>query len=135
MTEIAAMLDAYPAPLDGIDRDTLILCVQECVDCAQTAAACADACMADADTAELSRCAATALVCADIAATAARTLVRHHGRDTAVVRTLLQSCVEACRRCGDECRRHALRHEHCRICAESCRRCAHMCQAMRDRLP
>jgi hypothetical protein len=55
MTDIAAMLDAYPTGLGGIDHDALVLCVQEC-------------------------------------------------------------------------RRHALDHEHCRVCADACHRCAHACR-------
>jgi hypothetical protein len=43
MIDIAAMLNAYPAGLDGIDQDALILCVQECLNCAETCTACADA--------------------------------------------------------------------------------------------
>jgi hypothetical protein len=130
MTDIAAMLDAYPTGLDGIDQDALILCVEECLNCAQTCTACADACLVDPDRAELGRCVATALICADIADTVVRTVTRHAGYDSVVTQAILQTCVEACRACYDECRKHALGHEQCRICGDACHRCAHACREL-----
>jgi hypothetical protein len=41
---------------------------------------------------------------------------------------MLETCALACRLCGEECERHAGKHEHCRICAESCRRCEQACR-------
>lgn len=130
MTDATAMLNAYPAGLAGIDEDALIVCVQECLNCAHTAASCADACLAVPDPAELVGCIATALVCADVAETSARTVSRLTGRDTAVIRAVLGTCVEACRACYEECQKHTLEHEHCRICAEACHRCAHACRQL-----
>jgi uncharacterized membrane protein len=128
MTDIAAMLDAYPTGLGGIDHDALVLCVQECLNCGQTCTACADACLAEPDRSELARCVGTALVCADIVDVTSRTVMRTSARDDAVLRSLLPTCVEACRACYEECRRHALDHEHCRVCADACHRCAHACR-------
>jgi hypothetical protein len=34
MTDIAAILLAYPGKLEHFDRDELVLCVQECLNCA-----------------------------------------------------------------------------------------------------
>jgi hypothetical protein len=130
MTDIAAMLDAHPAGLGGVDQDALIRCVQECLNCVQTCTACADACLAEPDRAELARCVGAALLCADIADVTSRTVIRRCGRDGAVLRSLLQTCVEACRACYEECRRHALSHEHCRVCGEACGRCAHACREL-----
>lgn len=50
--------------------------------------------------------------------------------DAALLRAQLQVCAQACRSCGDECDRHAERHEHCRVCAESCRRCELLCNQL-----
>jgi hypothetical protein len=47
-----------------------------------------------------------------------------------VLRASVEACVEACRVSRDECERHALHHEHCRLCAESCRRCEEACRAL-----
>ena len=130
MTDIAAMLNAYPAGLDGIDQDALILCVQECLNCAETCTACADACLADPDRADLTRCIAVALTCADVVATTSRTASRLVNYDAAVTRALLRACIETCRACYDECRIHALSHEQCLICADACRRCARACREL-----
>jgi len=47
--------------------------------------------------------------------------------DPNLTRPLLEACAAACRSCGDECRRHAEMHEHCRVCAEACGRCKQAC--------
>ena len=52
---------------------------------------------------------------------------RRIGSNEEVIRKLLDACITACRLCGEECQRHAGRHEHCRVCAESCRRCERAC--------
>jgi hypothetical protein len=130
MTDAAAMLNAYPTGLDGIDEDALILCVQQCLNCAHTATLCADACLAEPEFTGLARCVDAALICADVAETTARTVSRLTGRDNAVIRAVLDACIEACRLCYDECRKHALSREHCRICADACHRCSHACREL-----
>jgi hypothetical protein len=134
-TGAATILNAYPAGLAGIDEDALVMCLQECLNCASAATSCADACLADPDRAELARCVGTALVCADIAETTAWTVSRLSCRDAAVVRAILVACVGACRSCYDECRTHALSHEYCRICGDACHRCAHACRELAKVLP
>jgi hypothetical protein len=58
---------------------------------------------------------------------------RRTGSNEQVLREMLQLCAAACKLCGEECRRHAGQHEHCRICAGACGRCEQACQeAMRD---
>jgi hypothetical protein len=39
----------------------------------------------------------------------------------------LQACALACNVCGEECEKHASKHEHCRMCADACRRCEDAC--------
>lgn len=41
--------------------------------------------------------------------------------DTSLTGLLLEACVAICKRCGDECERHAQRYEHCRLCEQACR--------------
>jgi hypothetical protein len=41
---------------------------------------------------------------------------------------MLEACAAACKSCGDECDRHAARHEHCRVCAQACRVCEEACR-------
>jgi hypothetical protein len=130
MTDIAAMLNSYPGPLGPVDQDAFVLCVQECLNCAQACTACADACQAESDGAGLGRCASIALDCADIAGVTWRVLSRRTGFDARLAGAVLRACVEACRACYDECRRHALDHEYCRVGGEACHRCAQACRAL-----
>ncbi|OLB80734.1 MAG: four-helix bundle copper-binding protein [Actinobacteria bacterium 13_2_20CM_2_71_6] len=128
MTDIVALLNAYPAALPPIDRDALVLCVQECLNCTQASTACADACLADLGRVDLARCTSAALDCADLTGVTVRMVTRQTGYDAELLRAVLQACIEACRACYDECRKHALEHEHCRVCGEACQRCAKACR-------
>ncbi|MGE3177604.1 MAG: four-helix bundle copper-binding protein [Vicinamibacterales bacterium] len=65
------------------------------------------------------------LGCADVCAATATLGNRRTGSNEEVIRKMLEACITACRLCGDECRRHADRHEHC---GESCQPCAAACQ-------
>ena len=93
MTDMAAMLNAYPGTLPKIDDDALVICVQDYI--------------------------ATAVV---------RVLSRPTPYDGEVTAATLRALIEACRAAYDECRKHALDNEACRICGEACRRCAHACR-------
>jgi hypothetical protein len=126
----AAMLDAYPQDLGQLDKAVLAECIEACFDCSQTCTACADACLSEDMVANLTKCIRSDLDCADICDTTGRVLSRHTGYDANLTRAVLESCVLACRTCGDECLRHAEMHEHCRICAEACRRCQQACEAV-----
>jgi len=77
---------------------------------------------------DLVQCIRLDLDCADICAATGQAASRRTGANTSVVRRLIETCAEACRVCGEECERHAARHEHCRICAESCRTCDRACR-------
>lgn len=109
--------------------DALIRCIEECYACAQACTACADACLAEPDIGKLVQCIRIDLDCAEICATTGALATRRTGDNGAVVQRLLQVCAETCRRCAEECDRHAGHHEHCRICADACRRCREACQA------
>ena len=57
---------------------------------------------------------------------------RRTGTNEAILKRMVETCAEGCRVCGDECRKHADRHEHCRICADACRRCEQACREAAD---
>lgn len=126
MSDTRAMLATHPDPLD-IDADVLAACIRACLDCAQTCTACADACLAEDGVAELVECIRTDLDCADVCAATGRVLSRRNGSNLAVIRSLVNTCRDACRACAAECEDHAEHMEHCRICAETCRRCEQAC--------
>ncbi|GIJ50558.1 hypothetical protein Val02_74440 [Virgisporangium aliadipatigenens] len=130
MTDIAAMLNAYPGTLPSIDDDALVICVQYCLNCAQACTSCADACAADPGAAHLVRCSGAVLNCADLATAAVRVLSRPTPYDAEVTAATLRALIEACRAAYDECRKHALENEACRICGDACRRCAQACRRL-----
>jgi hypothetical protein len=128
MTDLAALLNAYPGTLPKIDEDALVICVQECLNCVQAGTSCADACTADPSSAHLARCAGAVLNCADLASATVRVLSRPTPYDGEVTRSALRAVIEACRAGYEECRKHALDNEACRLCGDACRRCAQACR-------
>ena len=127
MTEtITKMLNTHPAPID-IDQELLTECLVACLECAQACTTCADACLSEDMVADLTTCIRTNLDCADICEATGRVLSRRTGYDANLTRTVLQTCAQACKSCGDQCAQHADMHEHCRVCAEACRRCEQAC--------
>lgn len=131
MTDVAAMIKAHPGPVD-LDHDLCIAAVEAVLACSQTCIACADACLSEPDVAAMVKCIRIDLDCADICATTARVLSRHTAYDADLTRAQLQTCITACRVCGDECASHADMHTHCKVCAQACRDCEAACQALLD---
>jgi hypothetical protein len=130
MTDVAAMLNAYPGEQPQVDEDTLVICIQEALNCAQACIFCADACSADSSAAHLAQCAGAALNCADMATAVVRVLSRLTPYDRDVTAAALRALDEACRACYGQCQKHALDIESCQICGAACRRCAQACQRL-----
>lgn len=130
MTDVAAMLNAYPGERPQMDDDLLVICIQEALNCAQACTSCADACSADASAAHLAQCAGAALNCADIATAVVRVLSRFTPYDVDVTAAALRALDQACRACYGQCQKHAMEVECCRICGDACRRCAQACQRL-----
>jgi hypothetical protein len=120
------MLEAHPWP-GHVDREVLVRCIEACVECSQACTSCADASLGEEDVVDMRRCIRLCLDCADICDTTGRVLTRQTEYDAPSSRAQLQSCLEICRTCAEECGRHAQHHEHCRICEEACRRCEEAC--------
>jgi hypothetical protein len=98
--------------------------------CATACTICADADLAEADVAEMTRCIRLCLDCADTCIAAGRIVARQTARDDALVRAVVAACRTACAACAEECARHAEHHEHCRLCEQDCRRCEQACAAL-----
>ncbi|GAB3930304.1 four-helix bundle copper-binding protein [Kribbella albertanoniae] len=126
---VQEMIESYPAQIN-LDRNLLADAVEALLECAQACTACADACLSEQEVDPLRKCIRTDLDCADICETTARVVSRHTAYDAVVTRALLQTCIQACTACGDQCRHHAEMHEHCRICSEACQRCSDACQSL-----
>jgi Domain of Unknown Function (DUF326) len=112
----------------GNTNDALIRCIEECYACASACTACADACLGEQTVQQLTQCIRLNLDCAEVCAATGSVATRRTGSNEEIIRLMLQACAAACRVCGEECERHASRHEHCRVCAQSCRRCEQACQ-------
>jgi uncharacterized membrane protein len=125
---VEEMISGHPRARGRADR-ALVHCVELCFDCAQACAACADACLAEDRVADMRRCIRLDLDCADICAATGAIASRGGGAEATILRAMLQACAETCRMCEEECRRHADRHEHCRICADVCKECEDACCA------
>lgn len=126
------MIVTHP-DVKGSVSEALITCIQECYSCAQTCTSCADACLAEKSVDRLKQCIRLNLDCADICDMTAALASRRTGSNEKILRETLELCEAACRACEEECRRHADRHDHCRICADACRSCADACrEAMAD---
>jgi hypothetical protein len=121
------IIGAHP-DVRGIVNKTLIAAIDEMYACVQACTSCADGCLAEQRVTELRQCIRLNLDCADVCAATATLASRRTGSDEDVLRKMLDACITACRFCGEECRRHASHHEHCRICADVCRTCEAACQ-------
>jgi len=124
---VGDILKTHPRPA-AFDRDLLVRCIDECIECAATCTSCADADLAEPDVHELVRCIRLCLDCADVCDATRRILIRQTEADLGVLRAATEACALTCRTCADECDKHASHHEHCRICAEVCRACAKACE-------
>ena len=123
------VIKLHPQPI-SLDRDTLLRCIDECLDCAASCTACADASLSENDLPELVRVIRLDLDCADACDVTARILTRQTTPDLHIIRAITEACATACLACAEECERHAAHHEHCRVCAEVCRRCKQACDQL-----
>ena len=97
---VREVTERHPRPV-SIDRVLLLRGIDECLDCAATCNACADACLGEPDVAELVRCVRLNLDCADVCGTVGRMLSRQTEMDLGAVRAALEAGVVTCRVCGD----------------------------------
>ena len=87
---IRELIGTHPTPT-SVDRDLLVRCVEECVDCAAVCTGCSDACLAEPDVAELVRCIRLCLDCADVCGTTARVVTRQTEAEHAVLRRVVEA--------------------------------------------
>lgn len=125
---IKEMIGKHPG-FKGEANAALIHCINECYDCAQACSSCADASLAEDDIKMLVRCIRLSLDCADMCAATGAIATRHLVSESAMLREILAACGLTCRRCEEECLKHASHHAHCRVCAEVCASCSKACEA------
>ncbi len=133
-SSLTRMLQAHPQiGQSSFDLNALTECIDACFECVQVCTSCADACLGEAEHLNhLASCIRLNSDCADICETTGRVLVRQTQPDMSVIRAQLQSCLVACKACGDECQQHAeqMGMKHCQVCMASCRRCEGACQTL-----
>jgi hypothetical protein len=128
MSYARRMLGAYPRGLKlNIDVDVVARVIDAAGDCAQACVTDSDADLSEPHLAEMVSCIRLCLDCEDICTAVAGVLSRPATWDGSVLRPLVEACAAICGSCGEECERHAPKHEHCRVCAEACRRCEQAC--------
>jgi hypothetical protein len=125
----AEMLGTHPSG-SSADGATLARAIDAALACSQTCTACADACLAEPDVADMQRCIRDDLDCADVCAATSRILSRQTAGDPALTRAVLEACIQACDTCAASCGEHRDHHEHCRICADACEACGQACRAV-----
>ena len=125
------MFKTHPHPASTHGEEARAL-VETAVECGQACTVCADACLSEPEVQRLAHIIRLCLDCADICELTARLLVRPSHRDAPTLHLQLQTCVQICRSCADECTECAetMKMEHCRICADACRRCVTACERM-----
>ena len=120
------IMELHPQPI-GVDREALVRCIEDCLDCGTSCTACADASVAESDVQEMVHCIRLCLDCAEACAATGRIVARQTAPDLTVIRAAIEACAAACLASAEECQRHAAHHEHCRVCAEECRQCKGAC--------
>ena len=123
------MLETYPRDFN-VDTGVIAQAIEAVYACEQACTACADACLSEHEVDPLRKCIRLDLDCADICVTTGRVLSRQTEYDAHITQRLLETCIQACTSCADECERHASMHEHCRVCAEACRNSVEACEAL-----
>lgn len=123
------MLKSHPNPASY--QEALTACIDACFECAQCCTACADACLGEKEKVEEMRCCIrTDLDCADICTATGTALSRQTKSNPELLRALVEACRTACRVCGEDCRSHGDKYEHCRICGECCQQCEQACEKL-----
>ncbi len=116
------MIQAHPQVKD--ETEELILAARHAMLCSLFCTSCADACLAE--DADMAQCIRYCLDCADVCTATARLATRRTAQNIDVLRSQLQTCIEACETCASECEKHD--NEHCSLCAKMCRECADDCR-------
>ena len=74
------VLELHPQPT-GLDRNTMLRCIDECLDCAASCTSCADADLAEDDVREMVRCTRLCLDCAEVCDATGRIVTRQTAPD------------------------------------------------------
>ncbi|RBW70960.1 four-helix bundle copper-binding protein [Bacillus taeanensis] len=98
--------------------------IQALHECMEACNHCYDECLNEENVKSMSECIRLDRECADICSFLEQSL----SRNSPFIKETANLCIEACKKCADECKKH--NHDHCQKCAESCRKCADECEKL-----
>jgi hypothetical protein len=75
---------------------------------------------------DMRRCIRLCSDCSDVCTALYRVATRRTDENVAVIRSMLETCITACRICAEECAQHD--DAHCQRCATMCRECMEDCE-------
>lgn len=87
---------------------------------------CFDACLHEEDVKMMTKCIKLDKECAEICNLALSLLASN----SSFTKEVLQLCITACTKCGEECKKH--QNEHCQKCAKACEDCAEACKSYKN---
>jgi hypothetical protein len=99
--------------------------IDELIACALTCENCASMCLHENEVGMMTRCIELNRDCSDICFQGAHFLMR----GSEVSSDFLSSCIEICRLCSQECKKHEA--QHCQACAQTCEECVEACEQHR----
>ena len=102
---VQEMIATHPHVRGNIN-EALIRCIEACYDCAQTCTVCADACLGEDMVKDLIQCIRLNLDCADVCAATGQIASRRTGTNELTIKSMIETCADACRLCSDECEKH-----------------------------
>lgn len=108
-------------------KTEITTCIDDCIQCANFCRICADACLSEKSP-ELNDCIKLNLLCAEVCEVTTRALTSTMHTQGAII-SLLESCKQISRLCGEECQKHA-DMKHCQMCAEACFKCEEACDSL-----
>src|SRR5260370_17881152 len=89
------IINLHPNPSD-LNHVLLLRYIEECLDCAASCTACADACLGESDLLELNRCVRLNLDCADACEATGRIVTRQPSPDLRLIRPLAETSAVPC---------------------------------------
>lgn len=120
---LAKMISMHP-DVHGDLNELLATSARHAMFCASMCTSCADACTAEKM--DMRQCIRVCSDCADVCTATSKLSVRRSGQNIEMLRTMLETCIQACDICAAECERHD--NGHCKLCAEMCNECADDCR-------
>jgi hypothetical protein len=127
MPQTRELLDTFALNLKPqVSSASLAAAIDAMLECEEATTACAAAMVTEDDVRAMQDAIIRDMNCTDVVGATRRVVSR--GSDSALLSSQLEACVMACEHSAEQCVKHAVHHEHCRICSQATRRCAEACR-------